>query len=199
MKTKVLTIGAAWLALAIFAGASGAISKLHPPLPQLVLFGLSGALVFAFWRASDFRSWLLTLPPRFFVLLNVTRFIGFYFLVLRSHRQLPSAFAVPAGCGDIAVAGFAVIIACMPADSAGGRRAYLAWNIMGLADILFVVFMAARLAVLQPDSMRALTHLPLSLLPTFLVPIIIASHIVLFVKLRTSKSYEPGSIQSAIS
>jgi hypothetical protein len=183
MKTKVLTIGAVWLALAIFAGASGAISRLHPPLPQAALFGLTGALLFAFWRTSDFRSWVLSLPPRLFVILNVTRFVGLYFLVLRSRGQLPSAFAVPAGLGDITVAGFALVIACVPADSASGRRAYLAWNAAGLADILFVVFTAARLAVSQPHSMSSLTHLPLSLLPTFLVPIIIASHIVLFVKL----------------
>ena len=32
--------------------------------------------------------------------------------------------------------------------------------------------------------MRALTHLPLSLLPTFLVPVIITTHIVIFLRLR---------------
>ena len=33
-------------------------------------------------------------------------------------------------------------------------------------------------------QMRALTYLPLSLLPTFLVPLIIASHVILFSRLR---------------
>ena len=54
---------------------------------------------------------------------------------------------------------------------------------MELADILFVVVTAARLGVADPESMAALLRLPLSLLPTFLVPLIIASHVVLGVRL----------------
>jgi hypothetical protein len=37
--------------------------------------------------------------------------------------------------------------------------------------------------------MRALTYLPLSLLPTFLVPLIIATHVMLFLRLRA----KPGA------
>jgi hypothetical protein len=57
------------------------------------------------------------------------------------------------------------------------------WNVLGLADILFVVVTAAWLGVAEPESMAALLRLPLSLLPTFLVPLIIASHVVLGVRL----------------
>jgi len=46
-----------------------------------------------------------------------------------------------------------------------------------------VVVTAARLGVADPESMAALLQLPLSLLPTFLVPLIIASHVVLGVRL----------------
>jgi len=55
--------------------------------------------------------------------------------------------------------------------------------VLGLADILFVVVTAARLGVADPESMAALLQLPLSLLPTFLVPLIIASHVILGVRL----------------
>ena len=51
---------------------------------------------------------------------------------------------------------------------------------LGLLDILFVVATAARLAGADPDSMSALLRLPLSLLVTFLVPIILADHVVVF-------------------
>jgi hypothetical protein len=50
----------------------------------------------------------------------------------------------------------------------------------GAIDILFVVATASRLALADPDSMNALLHLPLSLLVTFLVPLIIADHVVVF-------------------
>jgi hypothetical protein len=39
----------------------------------------------------------------------------------------------------------------------------------------------------NPESMSAITKLPLSLLPTFLVPIIIFTHIVIFIRLLSSR------------
>jgi hypothetical protein len=42
---------------------------------------------------------------------------------------------------------------------------------------------AARLAAADPSSMRALLRLPLSLLPTFLVPLLMATHVWIFVRL----------------
>ena len=49
--------------------------------------------------------------------------------------------------------------------------------------MLFVVFTAARIAMNSPESIENLLKLPLSLLPTFLVPIIIFTHIVIFIRL----------------
>ena len=54
---------------------------------------------------------------------------------------------------------------------------------LGLLDILFVVATAARVGTADPESMRALLVLPLSVLPTFLVPLIIASHVAIAVRL----------------
>ena len=51
--------------------------------------------------------------------------------------------------------------------------------------------LSGRVAALQPPaSMAALLRLPLSLLPTFLVPLIIASHVQLFRRLRTANVTE---------
>jgi hypothetical protein len=46
-----------------------------------------------------------------------------------------------------------------------------------------VILTAATQGLADPPSMRALLELPLSLLPTFLVPLIIASHLLIFVRL----------------
>jgi hypothetical protein len=51
-----------------------------------------------------------------------------------------------------------------------------------------VLLTATRLNLADPDHLRALTYLPLSLLPTFIVPLIIASHVVMFVRLSRSQS-----------
>jgi hypothetical protein len=54
---------------------------------------------------------------------------------------------------------------------------------LGLIDILIVVTTATRLALRDPDSMVALLQLPLSLLPTFLVPLIIFTHLIIAIRL----------------
>jgi hypothetical protein len=138
----------------------------------------------AAWRLPAFRGWLATIDERWLVGLHLTRFVGAYFLYLYGQGQLPYAFAVPGGWGDIAVASLAVALLAWGSPRDARRRpAYVAWNVLGLADIVFVVATAGRLAATEPESMAALLRLPLSLLPTFLVPLIIASHVVLGVRL----------------
>jgi hypothetical protein len=91
---------------------------------------------------------------------------------------------VPGGWGDIVVASLAAVLLLWGSPHDSRRRsAYMVWNVLGLADILFVVVTGARLGAADPESMAALLRLPLSLLPTFLVPLIIASHVVLGARL----------------
>ena len=58
---------------------------------------------------------------------------------------------------------------------------------LAFADILMVVITATRLGLSNPASLGAFLKLPMCLLPTFLVPIIIVSHIVIFARLWRSK------------
>ena len=115
--------------------------------------------------------------------IHVTRFVGIYFLVLYRRGQLPYDFAVPGGIGDIIVATLALVLAVTPLAGATRHRAIRIWNIIGLVDIALVVLTAARLNLADPAPMRAFTYLPLSFLPTFLVPLIIATHVIIFARL----------------
>jgi hypothetical protein len=180
----VLLVGLGWLLIATGLGAAGVIGALPPPAIPLVVVALSALVLAAGWRATGFGAWLAALDERWLVGLHLTRFVGAYFLYLYSRGRLPYAFAVPGGWGDIAVASLAtVVLAAGPPRDARRRLAYVAWNVLGLADILFVVTTAGRLVVTDPASMAELGRLPLSLLPTFLVPLIIASHVILGVRL----------------
>lgn len=173
-----------WFAAAVAAGAAGFLRAARPPLPQVLIAGLTAALLLAMWTAA--RDWARRVDVRALVLVHASRFVGLYFLVLYGRGELPYAFAVPGGVGDIAVAVLALAVAAWARPGTpGGRGAILAWNVFGLADIVMVVATASRLAMADPRSMQALLHLPLSLLPTFLVPIIIATHILLFARLRS--------------
>lgn len=187
-SAAVLGWTAGWLVLAVAAGALGLTRQARPPMPQVVLVGLTAALVAALWAVPGLRAWARAVDLRALVLVHVTRFVGFYFLVLYGRGELPWAFAVPGGWGDIAVAALALVVAALARpDRPGGRAALLAWNALGLADIVMVVATATRLAAADPGSMRALLSLPLSLLPTFLVPIIIATHLVMFWRLGSRR------------
>jgi hypothetical protein len=184
---KILISAFVWLLAAIIAGASGLFSNLRPPFPQAVLLGLVivELLIFAF--SSGFRSWCLSVDLRALLLIHVTRFVGIYFLILYSQGRLPYDFAVPGGWGDIAAAAAVVILVLFVKPA--GKTAwilYLVWNLYGFLDILFVVMTAARLAFSEPGSMSELLRLPLNLLLTFVVPVIIFTHIVIFIRLFRS-------------
>ena len=183
---KFWLIGLLWLAVAIALGFSGLLRHVRPPGPQIIIFGLTAALITAYSLGRSFRECLKRLDLRVNVGLHLTRFVGFYFLWLYGHGQLPYRFAVPGGWGDIIVATTATVLLA-GWSGFGSRRAVLfIWNVYGLVDILFVVATAAAAGRAEPASMAALLRLPLSLLATFLVPLIIGSHLLIFVKLRGS-------------
>jgi hypothetical protein len=161
----------------------GAVSAVPPTAIPLVLSGLTAVILTAAWLSPGFRAWLLTLDERWIVALHLTRFVGIYFLYLYGRGELPYAFAVPGGWGDIAVASLAAVLLLLGRADGWRRALYGLWNLLGLADIVFVVVTAARLVLADPASMAPLGRLPLSLLPTFLVPAIIASHVVLGIRL----------------
>ncbi len=179
-----LGVALAWLAAAILLSATGRVALLRPPEPQLVLAGLTILLVLAGAFLPGFRVWLAGLNLRQIVALHLTRFVGAWFLVLYGRGELPWAFAVPGGWGDIAVATGALGLVLLVPDLAANRRWLSVWNWLGLADLVAVIATASRLALTDFTSMSALLRLPLSLLPTFLVPILLASHLLLFQRLR---------------
>ena len=181
----VLAIVAAWLAAALALGASGLLSALRPPVPQLTLLALTAGVLVAGSRVRTLREWALSVDVRALVAFHLTRFVGAYFIVLFRRGELPFAFAVPGGWGDmLTAAGALVLLAVGRPDSSFRRGLYGAWNLFGLLDFLFVVATATRLALADPGSMQALLRLPLSLLPTFLVPLLIATHVLIFLRLR---------------
>lgn len=170
-----------WLCFAV--GLSGWFYSANAPAVAATVWTLTALALFACWKISPIRVWALNVDLRWLVLFHVTRlFAGAYFLVLCERDQLPCGFARPAGWGDIVVAVLALaVVGAMRTQFA--KTLLLIWNAIGLIDIVFVVFSALRFGLQGWQSMHALRELPLSLLPTFLVPLVIASHVLIFIRL----------------
>jgi hypothetical protein len=172
-----------WLIAALLVGKFQLLIGLPSFAVPGILFGLTVLLLLGYAKLPALRSWIDGLDLRALVLLHVTRFVGIYFLVLYSRGILPGDFAVPAGWGDIIVAVLAVIVCVVPLAQPTRTRAIRFWNILGLVDLLLVIVTAARLNQANDGQMRALTVLPLSLLPTFLVPLLLFVHVIIFLRL----------------
>ena len=170
-----------WLCFAV--GLGGWFYNASAPAVAATVWTLTAFVLLACWKISPIRAWVLNVDLRWLVLFHVTRlFAGAYFLVLCERDQLPCGFARPAGWGDIVVAVLALgVVGAMRTQFA--KTLLLIWNTIGLIDIVFVVFSALRFGLQGWQSMHALRELPLSLLPTFLVPLVIASHVLIFIRL----------------
>jgi len=182
--TSVLILLLVWFLIALILGLTGRVSQIPFPLPQVVLFGLVVLQISLFGLLPGFKKWLFGLNLKHLVSVHLIRFVGIYFLILYSQDKLPYDFAVKGGIGDIIVALSALLLIIFVSSPAQkSKKIYLLWNTLGLIDIVFVVFTAGRIGMSSPQSIENLLKLPLSLLPTFIVPIIIFTHIIIFIRL----------------
>jgi hypothetical protein len=178
----------AWFAAAVYIGQQRVLQRLPPPAVQGILFGLTALVLLGYFRVAALRDWFDRLDLRHLVLVHVSRLVGLYFLLLYARGELPYAFAVPAGIGDILVALAAVLIVFLRMGYERRQALISLWNVIGFVDIMLVVATAIRLNLTDAAQLRALTHLPLSLLPTFLVPLIIATHVIIFTRIARARA-----------
>ncbi len=173
-----------WLALSILFAMSGLVNRVRAAVPlSIAVAVVAGVLAYAF--APRFRAWTSRIPLSSLVALHGVRaLIGALFLVEFRAGQLPELFAWRAGVGDIAAGLLALLVA--HALPPGLRRiSTLAWNLMGLLDILLVVATAQYLFFITKDPLMvsALSRFPYPVLPTFVVPLVILGHLLVFARL----------------
>ena len=179
-----LTVVGLWLVAACLAGLTGRVAAMVPPLPQVMIGALTLALILSGAFHSGLRAWLTQVNLRGFVAFHLTRYVGIAFLVLYGRGQMSGEFAVTAGWGDIVAATGALAIVMFLRDPMSKPSLLALWNAFGLADILLVVITATRIALHSPEGVQALLVFPMSLVPTFVVPLLIASHVLMIWRLR---------------
>jgi hypothetical protein len=177
-----------WLSVLFGLGVAGLLERPPLPLVPLGLVAATAALVVAYRRSADLRAWTHALDHRVPIGLHVLRApIGGWFLASYASGTLPGELALRAGYGDIA-AGL-LTLAVLPLGLARRRdRAVIwAWNAFALADIAMVVITAQKLVVVDRSPQLLAAGYPFLLLPWFLVPLVIATHLLVFARLRKAQ------------
>ncbi len=171
-----------WFAGAAAVGHFLLLQRVPPPAISAVALGLAGLLLSAYFRIRPIRAWVDGLDLRSLVLVHVTRFVGIYFLALYQRGELPRNFAVSGGMSDILVATSALVLAFAPLASSSRRRAIVIWNVFGLIAVAVSLFNITRFNLSDSTALRSLTHLPLSFLPTMLIPLLLTTHVIILVR-----------------
>ncbi|HEX2101868.1 MAG TPA: hypothetical protein VHF69_14445 [Candidatus Synoicihabitans sp.] len=189
-----LCLLALWFAAAVLAGAAGwLVSWPSFAVPALV-WALTGVVTWSYFTRAEVRGWIEAIGLRRLIALHVIRFVGVAFLLLAAAGRLPRTWALGAGWGDIIVAALAAALLLVSAPRLP-RLAY-AWNWIGLVDLVFVIGGAGVLNFRTPEQLTEMTRLPMVLLPTFFVPLLLASHFIIFDLLRTARP--PRASASAV-
>jgi hypothetical protein len=179
---------AAWLAFSFTASKllifhAGSPNAVAPPAPLGLAFAVPVILFGAWYAASrGFRQFVLSLNPVALTIVQTWRVGGITFVVLEAFHLLPAVFALPAGLGDFAIGVTAPLVAFYLAQGRQ-KNSFILWNILGVIDLLNAVTLGV-LSAPTPGILRsavstdAMTVLPLSLIPTFAVPLLLILHII---------------------
>ena len=125
--------------------------------------------------------------------LQTFRIVGVVFVVAWVGGTLPAGFALPAGIGDVAIGLAAPFVA---AAVVRRRPHHLAlariWNVLGVADLVIAVTSGvlhgrSPIGLLPgPVTTDVMARYPLSLIPTFLVPLALMLHLTTFRRLAST-------------
>jgi hypothetical protein len=158
----------------------------QPPIP-LGLAVLIPIGILVIWAAvsQPFRQFLLSLNPSTLTFVQAWRIAGFVFLVLYAYNILPGQLALPAGWGDIAIGATAPLVALKLANP-HHRKSFIVWQLLGIVDLVNAVGMGVAARFINPHGIAAsaMTVLPMSLIPTFAVPLFMILHFISIAQAR---------------
>jgi hypothetical protein len=204
--TRTLILLAAWFFLAVWLGVTGRlVASGTPPIAlgatillPLALFALDGRF------GHPIFGGLLRLGLPALIALQTFRIIGITFVVAWLAGTLPAGFALPAGLGDIAVGLSAPFVAAAVVQR---RRHHAAlarwWSVAAVADLVIavtsgVLHSSTPLGVLAgPVTTDGMAVYPLSLIPTFLVPLALLLHLSTF-RALAAKSSRPARLDTSV-
>lgn len=184
---------ASWFAVVLVLGVDNFFVTAQGAPPLALLTAATGPiaiLILAVLLFPTIREVALTADLKFVTGVQGWRLGGYSFLILYSYGQLPGYFAWPAGLGDMFIGATAPFI--LPFIGRAGvtkSKTFIAWNVLGILDLVVAVGMGSVGAFLfgnssQPFPTTAMSHMPLVLIPTYFVPTFVIFHLVALLQAR---------------
>jgi len=134
---------AGWLTAIWIVAASGALQARAGAVPLLPIALVLPIMIglFALMRSERIAAATDLASPGWLIGLQVYRVLGINFVILWGlGGAIPPVFALPAGLGDVLVGALALPVAFYAASgAAGGYVAGIAWNILGIVDLVQAV------------------------------------------------------------
>ena len=179
----------AWFAAAFVVGLLDRVNQ--PGRAPTVLLGFIAVpivgLLLAYRMSASFRAAANGLPLTLLVGSHLWRFVGVGFVIGWLVGALPAGFGIPEGFGDIIAALGALLLLPRLRRGEAPRGWLLAWNVWGLLDLVSALVMGllyseSVLGVLSAGTptTRLLVTFPVSLIPTFFVPLFLVLHVLTF-------------------
>jgi len=181
----------AWFFLALGASLGGLFvtTQSSPPLAIGLAVVVPILLFFLVYLTSTtFRRFVYSINPVTITAIQFYRVLGVAMLILNGRNILPAVFALPAGWGDVAI-GIAAPLAALALASGtrSGKTVFLIWNVLGMLDLILAVslgILASRISSGLPVNTAVMAVFPMSLIPTFLVPLSFILHLIGLNQLR---------------
>ncbi|MHB1699837.1 MAG: hypothetical protein ACYCSN_06810 [Acidobacteriaceae bacterium] len=201
-KNPLLALLSAWFLAALFAAYVGVFGRgsrfsMDVPIP-LGLAATVPVAAFAIWfrLSSKFREYVLSLDIAYLTAAHAWRVGGVVFVVLFLRGVLPPTFALLAGLGDMAVGLTAPYMALAWSRGTLSSSRLQHWHILGILDLVVAIATGvlssnSKIGILTRGSAitsAPMGYLPLSLIPTFAVPLLVILHMIAFSELRSLKA-----------
>jgi hypothetical protein len=185
-----------WFLAVLVAGSIGVFdagTRYSTRLPiSLGLAATMPVLIFGLWflASASFREHLMSLNPVVLTAVQTWRVGGVVFLILMANGILPPFFALPAGLGDMFVGITAPFVALALVRNKLSAGRLILWQALGIADLVVAVTMGV---LCSPSPIGVLAHgittrvmgqLPMSLIPTFAVPLLVILEIICIGQVR---------------
>jgi len=196
VRTRLALLAAAWFATIASLAAAGTFAR--PAGAGILAIGAAVAIpilagLIAFANSRSVRSFALGAPLAVLVGVHAGRLLGGFFLALHAAGRLPATFALTAGWGDIFVGAAALPLAwAIYRRTPGWRPLALAWNALAMADLVTAVSLGVgssdfplRFIFENPNS-GAIATLPWAMIPGFLVPLFMLTHLAIFAQIAVS-------------